>query len=426
MKILFISNYYPPYEVGGYEQLCRDIAGRFAERGHQVQVLTSDRGVRQRGSLLESGTHRVLRFVPDYEARLSAGLQFWLTRRRDQAHNVRSVRSVVQEFDPDAIFVWNLYGLPKAIALEAEAAPRAGVAYWLAGESPAEPDEFERYWLRSARNPIIRPFKSMAASLALALLHAERKPLRPQLRHVAVVSEFMRQQGMSRGTLPDHTQVIYNGVELHLFQRPVRTVTDGTLTLLQAGRVSADKGVHTTIEAVGYLSQQCGINNIRLVVAGSGPGEYAAGLQQMAEQYGIADKVAFLGWQPRDKMPDIMAHCEVLVLPTENQEPFARVVLEAMAGGLTVISTLTGGTSEIVQPGITGLTFPPGDSAALARQIQVLAVDLQLRVRLATAAQQRVLERFGLERMVDNCERLLQEACRDKQHQIKEAGTAKT
>jgi glycogen(starch) synthase len=257
-------------------------------------------------------------------------------------------------------------------------------------------------------------------------MHAARKPARPQLRHVAVVSEFMRQQGIGRGTLPDHTQVIYNGVELHLFQRSVRTVTDGTLTLLQAGRVSADKGVHTTIEAVGHLSKQRGINNIRLIVAGSGPREYAVGLQQMAEQYGITDKVAFLGWQPRDKMPDIMAHCEVLVLPTENQEPFARVVLEAMTGGLTVISTLTGGTSEIVQPGITGLTFPPGDSGALARQIQLLALDSPLRVRLATAAQQRVLERFGLERMVDNCERLLQEACDDKKHQIEAAKLANT
>ena len=175
---------------------------------------------------------------------------------------------------------------------------------------------------------------------------------------------------------------------------------------------------------MGYLSQECGINNIRLIVAGSGPKEYAAGLQQIAEQYGVTDKVSFVGWQPRDKMPEIMTQCDVLVLPTENQEPFARVVLEAMASGLTVISTLTGGTGEIVQPGVTGLTFPPGDRAALAHQIQHLATDSQLRVRLATAAQQLVLERFSLERMVDNCERLLQDACNDKQHQIEAARIA--
>jgi glycosyltransferase involved in cell wall biosynthesis len=414
LRILFISNYYPPYEVGGYEQLCRDVAMRLTERGHQVQILTSDRGVRQAGFSPNPNIHRLLRFVPDYDARLSAGLQFFLTRRRDEAHNLQSMRHVLQQFDPDAIFTWNLYGLPKAIALEAEAAPRAGIAYWLAGESPAEPDEFEQYWRRGARNPIVRPFKSMVAALALALLHAERKPARPQLQHVAVVSEFIRQQGITRGVLPEHTQVIYNGVELQVFQRPARTAADGALTLLQAGRVSIDKGVHTTIEAIGRLTKECGTSNIRLIVAGSGPQEYAASLHHIAAQYGITDKVSFLGWLPRDKMPQVMAQCEVLVLPTENQEPFARVVLEAMASGLTVISTLTGGSGEVVQQGVTGLTFPPGDSAALAQQIQRLATDSQLRLRLAIAAQQLVLERFSLDRMVDSCERLLQEACKDK------------
>jgi glycosyltransferase involved in cell wall biosynthesis len=340
-------------------------------------------------------------------------LQFFLTRYWDEVHNLQSLRSVMQRFDPEAIFIWNLYGLPKAIALEAEAMPKVGIAYWLAGESPAEPDEFEQYWRRGARNPIVRPFKSVVASVALAIMRAEKERARPQLRHVAVVSEFMRQQGIVRGVLPEHTQVIYNGVEVQLFQRPVRAAADGTLTLLQAGRVSADKGVHTTLEAVGHLSRECGNTSIRLIVAGSGPQEYAAHLQQIAQHYGITDKVSFLGWQPRDKMPEIMAQCDVLLLPTENQEPFARVVLEAMAGGLTVISTLTGGTREIVQTGVTGLTFPPGDSAALAQQIQRLATDSHLRVQLATAAQQIDLERFSLERMVDNCERLLQEACAD-------------
>jgi hypothetical protein len=46
LRILLVSNYYPPYEVGGYEQLCRDVAMRLAEREHQIQGLTRERGVR--------------------------------------------------------------------------------------------------------------------------------------------------------------------------------------------------------------------------------------------------------------------------------------------------------------------------------------------------------------------------------------------
>ena len=121
MRILFVSNYYPPYEVGGYEQLCRDVALRLIERGHQIQILTSDRGAHNVGFSPDPNIHRLLRLVPDYEAKLGAGLQFFLTRRRDETHNLQSLRSVIQHFDPDVIFIWNLYGLPKAIALEAEA-----------------------------------------------------------------------------------------------------------------------------------------------------------------------------------------------------------------------------------------------------------------------------------------------------------------
>lgn len=411
MRILFISNHYPPYEVGGYEQLCRDVADRLAARGHAIRVLTTTFGVERGLHTDDASVQRVLRFVPDYNAKLSAGLQFFVTRRRDEEHNRACLRTQIRDFKPDVIFIWHLYGLPKSIALEAESSG-AGVAYWLAGESPAEPDEFEHYWRRIGRSPAAKIGKGLAGKLALAILKAEKQP-RPRLAHAGIVSEYLRQQGLKAGTLPDHTQVIYNGVELHLFQQPVRTHLDGPLTILQAGRVSADKGTHTTIDAIGRLAQQ-GLNNIRLIVAGSGPSDYAEQLRQSVAQLGIGEQVTFLGWQPRENMPAIMAQSHVLVLPTENQEPFARVVLEAMANGLTVISTLTGGTGEIVKHGETGLTFPAGDSAALAQQIKRLVDEPALRVKLAECGQALVLENFSLDRMVENCERLLNEALADR------------
>ena len=411
MRILFISNHYPPYEVGGYEQLCRDVADRLAARGHAIRVLTTTFGLERGLHTNDEAIQRVLRFVPDYDAKLSAGLQFFLTRRRDEEHNRACLRAQIRDFKPDVIFLWHLYGLPKSIALEAESSG-AGVAYWLAGESPAEPDEFEHYWQRIGRSPLAKIGKGLTGKVALAMMRAEGQA-RPKLAHVGIVSEYLRQQGIKAGTLPAHTQVIYNGVELHLFQQPVRTQLDGPLTILQAGRVSADKGTHTTVEAMGRLAQQ-GVTNVRLIVAGSGPSDYAERLKHSVAQYGIADRVSFLGWQPREKMPEIMAQSHVLVLPTENQEPFARVVLEAMANGLTVISTLTGGTGEIVKHGETGLTFPAGDSAALAQQIKRLADDSALRIKLAECGQALVLENFGLERMVENCERLLNEAQADR------------
>jgi len=161
--------------------------------------------------------------------------------------------------------------------------------------------------------------------------------------------------------LPPHTQVIGLSCSCSNSKQPVRTHLDGPLTILQAGRVSPEKGVHVTIEPLGRLARQ-GVTDVQLVVAGTGPTEHAQRLREIAERCRIADRVTFLGWRPRAEVPTIMARSHVLVLPTEGQEPFARVVLEAMASGLTVVSTLTGGTSEIVRHGETGLTFPLGNT----------------------------------------------------------------
>jgi glycogen synthase len=414
MRIMFVSNYYPPFEIGGYEQLCRDVALRLGERGHQIQILTSDRGAGQNSCQPEQGILRTLRLQPDYESRLGTAGQFFFTRRRDEIYNLMCLRRLADAFCPDVIFLWNLQGLPRSIAIEAEAIPNVGVAYWLAGYSPAEPDEFWLYWNRSAARATIKPFKSLLARIALKQMRSEGRSERPQMRHVAVVSEYMRQQGYLNGTVPPHAKVIYNGVELNLFYRPVATSIDGDLVLLQAGRVSVDKGVHTGIEAVGRLVQEYNYRKIHLYIAGTGPVGYLLELQRIVEQYNIKERVTFAGRMPREQLPGLMSKCHVLILPSEYPEAFSRVVLEAMASGLVVIGTLRGGTGEIVRHEKTGLTFPAGDSQELASQINRLLSDADLRVRLATQGQTRVLEQFSLERMIENIERLLEEAAADR------------
>lgn len=411
MRILIVSNYYPPYEVGGYEQLCRDVAMRLAGRGHQVQVLTSIRGTDRAAMVHEPNIRRLLRLQPDYESQRSVSAQFFLHRQRDETHNVHCLQQLIKAFKPDVVFMWNLEYLPRALALTAESTPGVSTAYWLAGYSPMEPEEFWRYWNRPANRSVIKPFKQALQKIALSMMQTERQTRQLiQMRHTGIVSDYMRRMGLAAKTIPAQTRVIYNGIEPELFYHPVAAETSRQLVLLQAGRVSADKGVHTTVEAVGHLAAKYTADQIHLNIAGSGPVEYQSRLQQLVDRYQIADRVSFLGWLPRDKMPELMARSHVLVLPTSHQEPFARVVLEAMASGLTVISTLTGGTGEIIQPGITGLAFEAEDGQGLANQIEQLILNPTLRCQLATNGQQLVLEKFSLDRMVENVEQLLREA----------------
>lgn len=127
---------------------------------------------------------------------------------------------------PDVIFIWNLQGFTRRLALDAEALPEIPVAYWLAGYSPAEPDEFWHYW---SIQPKVRShlgwIKNGMRRTAFAMLQREGQPLQPAMRHVAVVSQFMRSKGVADGTLPHHTRVIYNGVEVEQFFFPVRALS---------------------------------------------------------------------------------------------------------------------------------------------------------------------------------------------------------
>ena len=158
------------------------------------------------------------------------------------------------------------------------------VAYWLAGYTPAEPDLFWRYWTQPpGKRAFLESIKGVLRRAALAQMRREGKPVRPQMRHVAVVSEYMRRKGLAENTLPAHTEVIYNGVETDSFYRPVPPPdAPPPINLLLAGRVSPDKGIHVAVEAVGSLAQARPQRDFRLIIAGSGPADYLEQLQRLA------------------------------------------------------------------------------------------------------------------------------------------------
>jgi glycogen(starch) synthase len=125
--------------------------------------------------------------------------------------------------------------------------------------------------------------------------------------------------------------------------------------------------------------------------------------------HGLEESVTFLGWIEHEEMAGLMRQYDVLLLPSIWPEPFARVVLEGMAAGLVVVATPAGGTGEIVKDGENGLLFAPGDSHDLAEKIGRLLGDLDLRLRLAKAGWQTIVDDFNLPRMIDQYEDYLEE-----------------
>ncbi|MGB6946352.1 MAG: glycosyltransferase family 4 protein [Bryobacteraceae bacterium] len=120
-------------------------------------------------------------------------------------------------------------------------------------------------------------------------------------------------------------------------------------------------------------------------------------LQQEAARLGLAGKVGFTGFL--EDTPAAMRSLDVIVHASTAREPFGMVIIEGMACGKSVIASQAGGAAELFVDGEDALGHPPGDAAALARQIQRLASDGQLRSRLGNAARAVAARRFAGQRL---------------------------
>jgi glycosyltransferase involved in cell wall biosynthesis len=156
---------------------------------------------------------------------------------------------------------------------------------------------------------------------------------------------------------------------------------------LFVGRLSAEKGIDTLIEAWRNLS-----GNVPLKVVGDGP---MAALVQAAAATDPA--LQWLGRLPSEAIYPLIGAAAFLVLPSRCYETFGRVIVEAYAKGTPVVASKLGAMAELVDDGRTGLHFKPGDPIDLAEKVRrLLANPLEL-TRMRRAARQEFTRNFNAE-----------------------------
>jgi glycosyltransferase involved in cell wall biosynthesis len=185
-------------------------------------------------------------------------------------------------------------------------------------------------------------------------------------------------------------------------ERPPLTA-GAPLRLLYVGGLWEGKGPQTAVRALGLL-KRAGVTKLHLDVCGSGTPAFLSFLQGVVAEEDVASQVTLHGFVDRAVVRDFCQSHDVLVFPSQWDEPFAAVPVEAMSTGMAVVATTAGGTPEAVTDGETGLLVPPADPQALAAAIRRLADDPDLRRRLGAAAARVATERFSFERYVDRLE----------------------
>lgn len=410
MRILVLSNFYPPARPGGYTQWCQEVSERLARRGHTMAVLTS-RHEREKAPPAEQNIRRLLHLEGDlnYYQPLHVFTR-WKAQHRE---NLLHLEQVTRDFDPELIFVWGMWALSKTLPARAERLMPGRVVYYLSDYWTIAEDWHTSYWHTPARRKVMRPIKRVLGRAAMAIVAAERQP-GPELRRVICVSARLRDRLVEAGLPIQHARVIYGGSDIERFPQRRNGESPGLpVKLLYAGQLVRHKGVHTAIEAMAKLVHERNLHRTHLTLVGSGHPEYEAFLRSLVEREQLHDHVAFRTPVSSDQMPALLRQFDALVFPSIYEEPLARMTQEAMASGLVVVGTTTGGTQEILRDGETGLTFAPGDANGLADQVVRLVSDPELRRRLVQAGRQTVLEKFTLDRMVLEIDAYLNESLAD-------------
>jgi glycogen synthase len=191
----------------------------------------------------------------------------------------------------------------------------------------------------------------------------------------------------------DRTSVVRNAVDpvpVVLGRPRAGRSRQGSPLILYSGRLSERKGVRDLLAAIPVVFES--LPTARLVIAG---GELASAPQQVQEDWrGLArdrDRVCFTGWRNDKELAECYSSADILVVPS-RYEPCGLVALEGMIRGLPVVAAETGGLTDIVRHGETGLLFRPGDVTALAASLICVASDDSLRQSVSIAGAQAVRE----------------------------------
>lgn len=165
-------------------------------------------------------------------------------------------------------------------------------------------------------------------------------------------------------TSPDtQIDIIYNGVDCAQFKpAPASDSTPEPARLISVCRLIGRKGVDDLIRALPAV--KAGIGSVKLTIAGQG--NLKESLMALAASEGVAQDISWLGVVDHDKLPDLYRQSDLFVLPS-HFEGMSNALLEAMASGLPVVVTATGGVDELIDG--NGLVVKAGNSAALGQAI---------------------------------------------------------
>ena len=390
MRILVISNLYPPYAIGGYEMGCFSVVEALKKRGHEIKVLTSTYGVISPES--DIGIYR--------ELKLNI---YWKKQNRiikilklipDEIYNQRVFKKLCSDFDPEIIYFWNLSGLSMSLVFSAQK-NKLPVCYYVF-------DEWLSEWQKTSPG-LVRFICKELFYLFLKTLHLQLPSGKLDLNYAQFASKYLKKTTLQIESTDNDEQILPWGLDIKSY--PYKEISSNPKSLLYAGQLVPHKGVHTAVEALKIITQkQMYKSTVLTIVGGAVIPEYKTYLIKLINDLGLEKNVRFGGSVKRESLPSIYREHDILIFPSIWNEPFGITLLEAMSSGLAIVGTGTGGSAEIIKDNVNALIFEKENAEACADRIMRLMKDSVLFETLRKNGRETVEKYFSIDKMIDKIE----------------------
>lgn len=408
MKILIISNLYPPYSIGGYEIGCKDVTEALVVRGHEVSILTScyqcsttDTSKKIARELLHTFPDSSRRSKSESYKKLMIPIrQFW---------NQFKFKQHVSSFRPDIIFFWNLSHIGTWLF---DHAARQGIpsACYVSDQWLVTGYHDSSYPIKSTRTDCLRHrIYSTYLFLMSRTLRLQDKVSPPYFPRMFFTSRFTEQKVRAALTPGEGSEVIHWGIASNPTESrdSISTLNNELLSIVYSGQIIEYKGVKTAILAIAELVKRYPQKKIQFRLAGGGPSAFVAAMKSLTAKLGLDQIIIFEGNMERKILTNLLLKSDIYIFPSEWDEPFSISLLEGMASGCAVVSTTTGGSAEILIDGQNSLTYEAGNVLELTYCLERLLLDKSLCKKLSLNASILIHEEFRIGTMVDKIEKNL-------------------
>ncbi|HRI44714.1 MAG TPA: glycosyltransferase family 4 protein [Fimbriimonadaceae bacterium] len=400
MKVLVVSNLYPPDYIGGLELSAQKTVDGLRSRGYEVDVLTR-RPPEGAEVPPEPHVHRLLCFTPEIAdeelRRRHPRMHGWwplYLRLRAARPNLPIVRRFLEDRPYDVAMFFGMQSIGPALFHRFD---RAGIpVLWNMGD----------YFMLEQKKI---EAASRLAQWNLSVFSRRWYRLFRSIRYdyVSFNSHFLESRYKESGFPMRHSFVIHRGIDFPVTPADELRLPRDPIFLI-ACQLERHKGIHVAIEAASMLRER----PWSLRIIGDGPEPYGTEVRQRVLDLGLEDRIEFLGRRPHAEVIAQMRAAVAFINPPIWDEPFGRTSIEAMACGAPLINSDSGAIREIAEDEVSALIYPKEDAGALADRMARILDDPSLRLSLARAGAQRVQEAFTIDAVLDKTESVLAEVAR--------------